>query len=70
MKTTDTIRTDRRGFFKRLAGVGIAGAGALVLARADASEREPETSVAPAPAQAKGYQETEHVRRYYETARF
>ncbi len=70
MKTTDTLKTDRRGFFKRLAGVGVVGAGAVALAKAGAREAVPEAGAVPEAPKASGYRETEHIRRYYETARF
>lgn len=56
--------TDRRGFLK-LAGLGSVGAGAAaVVAR-------PENADAAKPSEtAAGYRETEHVRTFYDTARF
>ena len=68
MQTDENILTSRRGFFARLAGLA-AGAG-LIAAKpaetqarpvADAPEKQPESA---------GYQETEHVRAYYRSARF
>lgn len=56
--------TDRRSFLK-LASVGVVGTGAAAV-----------SSVAPAAAadaaqpKGDGYSETEHVRRYYELAKF
>lgn len=59
-----THSTDRRGFLK-LAGAGVVGGGAAAAATvvpAAAATSEPEKT--------DGYQETEHVRRYYELAKF
>jgi hypothetical protein len=45
------------------------GALAVVAARAGAAEAAPAPAVAPEePAKPKGYHETEHIRRYYQTA--
>ena len=63
-KDTENAKTDRRSFLK-LAGAGIVGSGAVAAA-----------SVAPAVAETadadtgNGYRESEHVRRYYELAKF
>jgi hypothetical protein len=47
------------------------GALAVVAARAGAVEATPAPAAAPAePAQPKGYHETEHIRRYYQTAAY
>lgn len=57
----------RRGFFRAVAGLGVAaGTGALVLrnagtARADSGDRTRAAS--------SGYRETDHIRKYYDTAR-
>ncbi|MDX1608516.1 MAG: hypothetical protein R3225_00155 [Halofilum sp. (in: g-proteobacteria)] len=56
----------RRGFFRTAAGMGVAaGAGALILrggtAHAQGATKAPPASV--------GYRETDHIRKYYETAR-
>ena len=58
----------RRGFFRAVAGVGVvAGTGALIL------RGEPEQPAAtPAdkqPPESSQYRETDHIRKYYETAR-
>ncbi len=53
---------DRRGFLK-LAGAGAAAGGAALLGgekQAEAAETKPKASL---------YRETEHIRRYYESAR-
>lgn len=55
---------DRRDFLK-LAGLGtVAGGAALVAAKGEAVAEQAGT------AGSKGYQETDHVRTYYKSARF
>ena len=58
----DKAVTDRRGFLK-LAGVGVAasGAAAAVGSQAKAAESKPREGL---------YRETDHVKRFYELARF
>jgi len=55
---------DRRSFLK-LAGAGVVSTGAALVAAPAALEAK----VAPA-ADAAGYHETDHIRRYYELAKF
>ncbi|MGD9786011.1 MAG: twin-arginine translocation signal domain-containing protein [Hyphomicrobiaceae bacterium] len=57
--------SDRRSFLK-LAGAGVVTTGAALVASSEATKAE---AAAPADA-AGGYRETDHVRRYYELARF
>lgn len=66
MKTrTEGSTPDRRGFLK-LAGLGSIASGAALVAAAGV-----ETAEAAAPAATgQGYQETEHVKAYYASARF
>lgn len=52
--------------FLAVAGTGAAAAVAVVSTRPDG---QPEKSVARGPREGKGYQLTEHVRRYYETTK-
>lgn len=66
-KAPSEIDGARRGFFRLVAGAGVAaGTGALILRgtpqRADAAAKSPTASAA-------GYRETDHIRKYYETAR-
>ncbi|WP_428696631.1 twin-arginine translocation signal domain-containing protein [Stappia sp.] len=63
MKRKDTaIEADRRSFLK-LAGLGaVAGSATLVTGEAQAAAPVSET--------AAGYRETEHVKTFYDTARF
>ena len=56
---------DRRGFLR---GLGLTAAAAPAAALGLAAQ--PAAAAAPQTADASGYQETEHVRRAYETARF
>ena len=62
-KQDDKAITDRRSFLK-LAGAGVAASGAAVAAAgspAVAAESKPREGL---------YRETDHVKRYYELARF
>ena len=63
-KDTTKPDTDRRGFLK-LAGAGVVGTGAVA-----ASTVVPAEAATAEPKDTKGYRETEHVRRYYELAKF
>jgi hypothetical protein len=56
---------NRRMFLK---GVAIIGGSALLLGRDRPAEAKPEP-VTPQQEPSKGYQVTEHVKKYYETAR-
>ncbi len=56
--------TDRRSFLK-LAGAGVVGTGAVAASTIVPAEAKTDT-----PADGDGYRETEHVRRYYELAKF
>lgn len=63
-RKNDRTATDRRGFLK-FAGFGsVAGAAALLFKsdKAEAAEVGPDGRL--------GYRETEHVRTFYESARF
>ncbi|MGH6815368.1 MAG: formate dehydrogenase [Hyphomicrobiaceae bacterium] len=64
MKDKTTAVADRRAFLK-LAGTGVVAGGA-VLASGTAAEAGPK----PEKEKAELYRETEHVKRYYELARF
>ncbi len=66
MKTKkDTVsRSDRRGFLK-LAGVGALAGSAAALG----TTKKAEAAAAEVPA-GRGYRETDHVRKFYRTARF
>ena len=54
--------TDRRDFLK-LAGLGSVAGGAALVAGKDAAAADVDTS-------GRGYRETDHVRKYYELAKF
>ena len=58
----DKALTDRRSFLK-FAGAGVAASGAAVAAGtpANAAEAKPRDGL---------YRETDHIKRYYETAKF
>ncbi|MDZ7829004.1 MAG: hypothetical protein U5K33_05795 [Halofilum sp. (in: g-proteobacteria)] len=67
-KAQPEIDGGRRGFFRAVAGAGVvAGSGALILRgapqRAEAGKKTPATSAD------ASYRETDHIRKYYETAR-
>lgn len=59
----------RRGFFGRLATIAGA-AGAAVLMRPQAASAGKTGGEAPAATPKRGYEETAHVRKYYDKARF
>ena len=59
------INSRRRGF---LLAMGVGGAGAAAVAARVATGIAPQSDADDA-GDAKGYQETEHVRRYYRTAK-
>ncbi|MBL4758343.1 MAG: twin-arginine translocation signal domain-containing protein [Rhizobiales bacterium] len=61
-KETDIV-TDRRGFLK-LAGLGTVAGGAALVVGDKTAEAAGSTSTT------AGYRETDHVKRYYELARF
>lgn len=62
-----SVNGARRHFFRSLAALGAASAGgALLLRNGLAAEVAPEQ---PGSAPSAGYRETDHIRKYYETAR-
>lgn len=63
MKKDDKAVTDRRSFLK------LAGIGAAVTGAAAATGTKPASAAEDKPREGL-YRETEHVRRYYELARF
>lgn len=60
-----TSKLNRRRFLTAM-GIGSAAAAAAVVTRQGAETRKQKPAAAP---QGKGYQLTEHVRRYYETTK-
>jgi len=61
---SEKVETDRRGFLK-LAGLGtVAGGAAIASTVTSANAKDVELSTA------SGYRETEHVKTFYESARF
>ena len=61
-KRTQDVQTDRRSFLK-LAGLGSVAGGAALVSGSDKAE------AASAPA-GSGYRETDHVKTFYQSARF
>ena len=68
-KTTKFIDAKRRGF---LAGAVVAGGAAATgaVGAVAAGDDEAAPVAAPAPVEPRGYRVTEHVRKYYDKARF
>ena len=64
MSKKEEINAGRRDFFKK-AGLG-AGAAAITVTASQAGAVEAVSS----PSKGSGYSETDHVRKYYELARF
>lgn len=61
------VRGSRRAFFRSVAGLGVAaGTGALILRYGSDTQARPTGVEAPS---GQGYVETDHIRKYYETAR-
>lgn len=60
---SDTKKLPRREFLKTAGVVGVASAAAAVATASEASAETPDNS-------ANGYRETEHVKTYYELARY
>jgi hypothetical protein len=60
----DRTDTDRRGFLK-LAGLGTVAGGVALVAGEEAAK-----AAAEKPSKGSAYRETEHVKTFYETARF
>ena len=59
-----TVQLTRRGFLKA------APLGALAAVAATPASATPASAPAPQPTAARGYHETEHIRRYYQTAAY
>lgn len=67
-KAPSEIDGGRRGFFRAVAGAGLAaGTGALILR--GAPQRAETGAETPTTAAGASYRETDHIRKYYETAR-
>ena len=64
MSEKEVKSVGRRDFFRK-AGVGALGAAAVGLTAAEAGAASPASS-----SEGSGYRETEHVKKYYELARF
>ena len=61
------VNGSRRNFFGSIATLGVASVGGALLYRQGLAG--PEESVKAPPVADKGYSETDHIRKYYETAR-
>lgn len=61
------VNGSRRTFFGSVAALGVASVGGALIYRQGLAGPEP--SVKTAPPASKGYSESEHIRKYYETAR-
>lgn len=66
---TDTPDESRRAFLKAARGAGALGVLAAA-AVSGAAEAAPLPDQAPAAPEAKGYHVTEHIQKYYRTARY
>jgi hypothetical protein len=67
MKSKDATTIDRRDFFRKITlGAGVAGAAAAGLAASKTNAAQPTRDSA----KGAGYQETEHVKKFYDLARF
>lgn len=66
MSKTRFIKNDRRAFLK---GAAVAG-GAAVVAPGIATANEATPQITPVKPAAKGYEENEYIRNYYDRARF
>lgn len=56
----------RRSFFRSAGGLGVLAAAAA----SGAAQAAPAPAPAPAAPQSKGYRMTDHIRKYYSTARY
>lgn len=66
---SDTPDESRRAFLKAARGAGALGVLAAAAASGAAEAAPPPESAAAAP-EAKGYRVTEHIQKYYSTARY
>ena len=63
---TDNPDPARRSFFRNAGGLGVLAAAAA----SGAAEAAPQPAPAAAAPPARGYRVTEHIRKYYSTARY
>ncbi|NML62754.1 formate dehydrogenase [Massilia sp. RP-1-19] len=66
---TDTPDESRRSFLKAARGAGALGVLAAAAA-SGAAEAAPQPEQTPAAPDARGYRVTEHIQKYYRTARY
>ena len=62
---TETPDPARRAFFRNAGGLGV-----LAAAAASGAEAAPQPAPAAAAPEARGYRVTDHIRKYYSTARY
>lgn len=67
MSDNSSIQGGRRRFFRSLLGLGVAAGTGAWIARQGTPTPSAEASVAPA--RTTAYRETEHIRKYYRSAR-
>ena len=65
MKEEKEIKSVARRAFMKKAGIGVGAVGAVAVGLSKTS-----AAAAPGTSAKLGYRETEHVKKYYETARF
>ncbi len=68
-KNEDLKSPDRRNFFKK-AGFGVGAAGAVAIGLSSAPAKAAVKSDGRSQRKKSAYRETDHVRKYYELARF
>ena len=62
----EELKSKPRRAFLKLGGAGVAAGGAAVVLRGGVAESADATT----PSKAAGYRETDHVKKFYQTARF
>lgn len=67
MKTKKELESEHRRAFIKKAGLGVGAVGAVAIGLPETSKAVPAIDGKPG---GSGYRETEHVKRFYETARF
>ncbi len=68
-ETDDLLRTTSRRGFLQMSGAGAVTAGAAAVLATEAETVEAATAT-PEVGKDKGYRETDHIKRYYELAKF
>jgi|GEM_PF-1090374 len=72
MMKSEGVNPDRRQFLDTAKGVGLLGAALALLGRSAVTDAVPAPAIKQASdaARAGGYHETEHIRKYYASARY